>query len=489
MTEADNCEQLLELMRRESFASADLEYVKTAFQFARDSYGDQKRASGATQIAHAAAVAMRLTEWHLTTDIIIAGLLHDILEYTAVTADDLREKFGHKVVRLVSGENLLDSLKYWGKEQYAENLRRMFLGMAEDVQIVFIKFADRIDNLKSLEYLPEEKRKRLAAESVEIYAAIAGRLGMEKIKQELEDLAFRHLNEKEYNWVNEIAEHYLKDNEKLIARFKNTVTEDAKKANIQILEINSRLKSLYSLFLKLVEHDRSVEKIFDILATRIVVKDIPSCYAILGIIHANFKPLPRRIKDYIAQPKPSGYRSLHTNVFVEGKVIEFQIRTPEMQHEAEYGIAAHWLYKESKSGAAKIGRRDEWLKELGNIQKELKQKTSLMQTLQSVKIDLFKNRIFVFTPKGDVIELPEGSSPIDFAYAVHAQLGDHCQSAIVNDMPVSLDCKLRSHDVVQIITGDKPAVNKNWLKIAITKRAKKYIKEATKNYVEKIFGN
>lgn len=476
-------------MRRESFAPSDLEYVKKAYQYAKDAYGDQKRASGATQIAHAASVAMRLAEWHLTTDIIIAGLLHDILEYTNITSEDIRNEFGHKVVRLISGENLLDSLKYWGKEQYAENLRRMFLSMAEDVQIIFIKFADRIDNLKSLEYLPEEKRKRLAAESIEIYAAIAGRLGMEKIKQELEDLSFRHLNEKEYNWVKEIADHYLKDNEKLIERFKSVIAEDAKKAHIQILEMNSRLKSLYSLFLKLVEHDRSVEKIFDILATRIVVKDIPSCYAVLGIIHANFKPLPRRIKDYIAQPKPSGYRSLHTNVFVEGKVIEFQIRTPEMQHEAEYGIAAHWLYKETKAGAAKIGRRGEWLKELDSIQRELKQKTSLMQTLQSVKIDLFKNRIFVFTPKGDVIELPEGSSPIDFAYAVHAQLGDHCHGAVVNDMPVELDRKLRSHDVVQIITSEKPCVNKNWLKIVLTRRAKKYIKEATKTYAEKIFGN
>lgn len=470
---------LIKTMKEHCCPSEDLKDVKRAFDFAAASYGGQTRASGKPQIEHALAVASQLAEWKLTPEIVIAGLLHDIFEYTKVTEDDIRKKFGFKVARLITGENRLDSLKYWGKEQYAENLRRMFLAMAEDVQIVFIKFADRIDNLKTLEFLPEEKRRRLADESIEIYGPIAGRLGMGKIRQRLEDLAFRQLYPKEYAWAEGIVAEYLKDNEQLIKKIKKTVAEDAKNSGIKIVEIRSRTKSLYSLYNKLSIHERNVDKIYDIMAIRIIVEDIPKCYALLGIIHHRWKPLPRRIKDYIAQPKPNGYRSLHTNVFTGKRVMEFQIRTPEMQDEAKYGIAAHWIYKEKQINISNnIKKHTEWLKELSVIQKDLEKHAIASQAMRSVKIDLFKNRIFVFTPKGDVIELPEDATPLDFAYAVHADLGNHCKKAFVNEMPAALDKKLRSNDVIKIQKSDRPCVDKHWLKIVCTRRARKKIREA-----------
>ena len=470
---------LVKTMRKNCCPSEDLRDVKRAFEFATASYSGLTRASGKPQAEHALAVASLLAEWKLTPEIVIAGLLHDIFEYTKVTEDDIRKKFGFKVARLITGENRLDSLKYWGKEKYAENLRRMFLAMAEDVQIVFIKFADRIDNLKTLEYLPAEKRERLATESIEIYGAIAGRLGMGKIRQQLEDLAFRQMRPKEYAWAESIVNEYLKNNELLIKKIKKTVAEDAKNSGIKIVEIRSRTKSLYSLYNKLLAHDRNADKIYDILAMRIIVENIPKCYALLGIIHHRWTPLPRRIKDYIAQPKPNGYRSLHTNVFAGKQVMEFQIRTPEMQIEAKYGIAAHWIYKEKQININNnIKEHTEWLKELSTIQKDLEKNSNASQAMRSVKIDLFQSQIFVFTPKGDVIELPEYATPLDFAYAVHADLGNYCQRAFANGVPVELDKKLRSNDVVKIEKSDKPCVNKHWLKIVRTRRAKKKIKEA-----------
>jgi GTP pyrophosphokinase len=474
--------QLISRIKENGCGAKDQKNIEKACYLAQSIFGDQKRASGNLQIEHAVAVADLLIEWRMTPEIIIAGILHDILEYSIVTKEQIKKEFGHKILKLIIGESLLDSLKYSGEDKYAENLRRMFLAMAKDVQIIFIKFADRIDNLKTLEFLPKEKQERMAKESLEIYAPIAGRLGMEKIKQELEDLSFKHLDPEEYEWVKKISEEHIEKNKEMIKKIIETINIDAKKLKIKIINIKNRQKNLYALYCKLLRYEKNINKIFDFFVVRITVEDIPSCYALLGLIHGHLKPLPRRIKDYIAQPKPNGYRSLHTNVFSRSAVIEFQIRTPEMEEEAEYGIAAHWLYQEKKLCDKKtINKRTAWMKELALIQKDLKEKRELDNVMNSVKIDLFHNRIFIFTPKGDVIDLPEDATPLDYAYALHADLGNHYKQATVNGMPVNIDYKLRSNDVVEVKSDEKKTVHKKWLKFVATRRAKKLIKDGLKN--------
>ncbi len=461
--------------------SEDLTDVKRAYEFVRTAYGDMRRASGNKQIEHSVNVATLLAEWKLSPDIIIAGLLHDILEYSNYSEDDIRQKFGQKIARLIVGENRLDSLKYWGKERYAENLRRMFMAMAEDVQIIFIKFADRIDNLKTLSYLPPRKQERLAMESMQIYAAIANRLGMNKIKRELEDLSFSYLKPKEYEEIFEVVSNYYHDDGKSMKIIESVLHEGAKTAGIKILNIDNRIKSLYSLYEKFKFRNRDVKNVYDIAACRIIVPTISDCYAMLGLIHRYWKPLPGRFKDYISQPKPNGYRSLHTNVFCERKVVEFQVRTPEMHEEAEFGIAAHWIYKEKEKNITEnIRRHTVWLKELSEIQMELKNNFSVPQTIRSVKIDLFHNRIFAVTPKGDVVDLPEDATPIDFAYSIHAQLGNYFQKAKVNGKIVPITHKIKSNDVVEIFKNDKPTAKKSWLKIAVTRRARNEIRDFLK---------
>lgn len=464
------------------YRAEDLINIEKAYNLAEASFGDQKRASGKFQIEHSLAVAELLAEWRMTPEIIISGMLHDIFEYTQISKERIKKEYGYKVLKLIVGEGLLDSLKYSGQDKYAENLRRMFLAMAKDVQIVFIKFADRIDNLKTLEFLPKEKQDRMAKESLEIYAPIAGRLGMEKIRQELEDLSFKHLNLKEYDWVKNIADESIEKNKEMIKKIIEEIKNDAKKLKIRIISIKSRQKNLYALYCKLLRYERNIKKIFDFMVVRITVEDVPSCYALLGLIHRHCKPLPRRIKDYIAQPKPNGYRSLHTNVFFKGAVIEFQIRTLEMENEAKHGIASHWLYKEGQFCKKNtIKKHTAWMKELASIQKELKIKRELNNVMNSIKIDLFHNRIFVLTPKGDVIDLPEDATPLDYAYALHADLGDHYKFAIVNGIPVNIDYKLRSNDVVEVKSEEKKTVHKKWLKFVATRRAKKLIKDGLKN--------
>lgn len=355
------------------------------------------------------------------------------------------------------------------------------MAMAEDVQIIFIKFADRIDNLKTLGYLPPEKQERLAMESMQIYAAIANRLGMDKIKRDLEDLSFYYLEPKEYEKISEVVANYYHDDGKCMKTIEGALRESAKTAGIKILNIDNRIKSLYSLHEKYKMRNRDAKNVYDIAACRIIVPTISDCYAMLGQIHRFWKPLPGRFKDYISQPKPNGYRSLHTNVFCERKVVEFQIRTPEMHEEAEFGIAAHWVYKEKEKNITEnIRRRTAWLKELADIQKELKNNYTVPQTIHSVKIDLFRNRIFAVTPKGDVIDLPEDATPIDFAYAIHAQLGNHFLKAKVNGKIVTATHPLKSNDVVEVFKSEKSTAKKSWLKIAVTRRARNEIRDFLK---------
>lgn len=474
--------QLLQKIR-ECCPTENMGEIRRVYEFAKVAFGDRKRTSGKSQLDHALDVATLLIGWKMPPDIVIAGLLHDILEYTAYTEEDIAKKFGRKVARLIIGENRLDSLKYMGKERYAENLRRMFLAMADDVQVVFIKFADRVDNLRTLAGLPEEKKRRLALESLNIYAPIAGRLGMDVIRRELEDLSFENLMPNEYNKISELVDGYKKHERKNYEQVKQKISDGAKANGVKIIAIENRIKSMHSLYRKSEAKKKDPTKIYDIAACRIIVPTVADCYTMLGVIHADWRPLPGRFKDFIAQPKPNGYRSLHTNVFCGKTIVEFQIRTPEMHQEAEYGITAHWIYKENPAHWYNLFRtKTAWVKELFSIQKEIKNHASFSNTIKSVKLDLFKNRIFVLTPKGDVIDLPDDATPLDYAYAIHVEIGHHYLSAKVNGKHVPMNHVLHSNDAVEITRShDQPTVKSSWLKIVATRHAR----EEIKNYLSK----
>jgi len=350
--------------------------------------------------------------------------------------------------------------------------------MAEDVRVMIVKFADRIHNLSTLESLPPKKRFRIALESLEIYSPIANRLGMGEIKGWLEDISFLYVKPKEYEKVKALRDKVMSGAEEYLLQMMNTIKKELRQSGINVLDIHGREKQLYSLYQKLLYKGWDSEKIYDIVAIRIIVNDLGDCYAVLGIIHKLWKPLKGRIKDYISQPKPNGYQSLHTTVFAsEGKTVEFQIRTKEMHEEAEFGIAAHWHYDEK---GKKLPARDvQWAKQLADLQREILKNIS---DLEAMKVDFFKNRIFVFTPKGDVIDLPEEATPIDFAYHIHSEVGDKCNGVKINDQMVSLDTPLKNGDMVEIITDkNRKGPSPDWLKFVKTHVAKTRIKNNLNN--------
>lgn len=472
--------QDLEKLVKKYNPEADFKKLEAAFNFAEKAHQDQKRLSGEPYFNHSLATAMTLAELKMDEPTIIAGLLHDVPEDTSFTLEEIKKEFGEEVARLVEGITKLGRLKYRGVTRYLENLRKMFLAMAEDIRVIFIKFADRLHNLKTLSALPEEKRKRIALETIEIYAPIANRLGMGEIKGQLEDLAFEHLYPDEYQWLIKNVSHRTQEFEKYLDKVKKIVSGELEKEKIKIISIGGRTKHLYSLYQKLKQYEMDITKIYDLVALRIVVPSVPDCYTILGLLHKKWKPLKGRIKDYIAQPKPNGYQSLQTTVFCsDGRIVEFQIRTKEMHDHAEFGLAAHWYYHETdrekiKSSASGLA----WLKELARLQKEIKDDKKYLETL---KIDIFQNRIFVFTPKGDAIDLPEDSTPVDFAYAIHTDLGDKCSGAKINDKMESLDTKLKSGDLCEIIIDkNRKGPNHDWLDFVKTSLAKNHIKASSK---------
>ncbi|MFA5047944.1 MAG: RelA/SpoT family protein [Patescibacteria group bacterium] len=461
------------------YSSDDLELVRLTFDFANDAHQGQLRASGDPYITHSIATALKLAEMNLDITTIIAGLLHDIPEDTSRTLKDLEKNFGPEVAKLVEGITKLGKIKYRGMERYAENLRKMFVAMSNDMRVILIKFADRLHNLKTLDALPVDKRLRIARETLEIYAPIADRLSMWKIKGELEDLSFKYVYPEDYAWIIKMLPQEYEAKEKALGKIKAVVAEQLEQHHIISSEISiqGRTKHLYSLYRKLLRPriNRDLSKVYDLIALRIIVPTVADCYAVLGIIHNLYRPLPGRIKDYIAQPKPNGYQSLHTSIFSDdGEIVEFQIRTDAMHEQAEYGIAAHWNYKENNGKLNAQGIK--WLNELVEWQKQIKDND---QFLQTVKFDIFQNRIFVFTPHGDVIDLPEGATPLDFAYHVHSNLGNKCVGAKVNDQLVSLETQIKSGDIVEIIT-DKNRKNPNpdWLDLVKTSMAKSKIRNA-----------
>lgn len=451
---------------------ADLDLIRLCYDFAAQAHSGQVRKSGEPYIVHPLAAAHILAERRIDPIIIAATLLHDVPEDTTVTLKDIEKNFGSEIAGLVNGITKLGKLKYRGVERYIENLRKMFVAMAEDVRVMIMKFADRMHNLQTLDALPPEKRYRIALESLEIYAPIAGRLGMDNMKGELEDLSFKYVYPKEYIRMRQLREERLNGKEQYLERLAKHAKEELKKNHVSVIEIQGRNKRLYSLYQKLLRKDNDVTKIYDFVAIRILVPTVGDCYATLGILHKVWKPLKGRIKDYISQPKPNGYQSLHTTLFCdEGEIVEFQIRTPDMNQQADFGIAAHWHYDEQGSRMPK--KEVQWAKELAEIQKDVLNKLS---DLEEIKVDFLQTRIFVFTPKGDVIDLPEGATPVDFAYHIHTDIGNKCGASIVNDKMVSLNTELKNGDVVEIITEkNRKGPNADWLDFVKTHTARTHI--------------
>jgi GTP diphosphokinase / guanosine-3',5'-bis(diphosphate) 3'-diphosphatase len=460
--------------------------IGRAFVFAQNAHRAQARKSGEPYFNHPLAAAEILNSWHLDEATIAAALLHDTVEDTGVPLEEIKKQFGDEVAFLVDGVTKLGHIKYRGAQGKAENLRKMVLALSQDLRVVFIKLADRLHNMQTLSALPPAKQKRVAMETDEIYASIAYRLGMHNVSGELQDLAFPYLHPREYRWLLGVAKEQYDERMKYLEKIKPQVRQLLESHDIKPLDIEIRAKRYSSLYKKLVKRDMDIGRIYDLVAMRVVVATVPDCYAALGVIHEMWRPLPRRIKDYIAMPKPNAYRSLHTTVVgPDEKTIEFQIRTKEMQDENEYGVAAHWLYDQKRRGekvsGKKLAQEIAWVQQLKDWQERFsgaEGKGESEALLHDMKIDFFTDRIFAVTPGGDVIDLPVGANPIDFAYHVHSEIGDSATGARVNGVLVPLDHTLKSGDIVEIIMqkGKKPS--EDWLRFVKTTVARDHIRTA-----------
>ncbi|HEY8363430.1 MAG TPA: bifunctional (p)ppGpp synthetase/guanosine-3',5'-bis(diphosphate) 3'-pyrophosphohydrolase [Tissierellaceae bacterium] len=468
-------EKLLSIIEQNN-PKADLGLIIDAYHFAEAAHEGQFRNSGEKYFVHPVNVAMILADLNMDTATIVAGLLHDVLEDTKATYEELAEKFGTEIANLVEGVTKLKKLKYKTKqENQAENLRKMVLAMANDIRVVIVKLADRLHNMRTLEYMSDEKRKEKALETLEIYAPLAHRLGISKIKWELEDLSLRFLDPENYYDLVEKVQKRRQEREEYIEEIIKTLKKKLDEYNIKC-DISGRPKNFYSIYKKMVQQGKTFDQIFDLTAIRVIVDDVKDCYEVLGIVHNLWKPIPGRFKDYIAMPKPNMYQSIHTTVIgPKGEIFEVQIRTWEMHRTAEYGIAAHWKYKEGKTKTDNFDEKLTWLRQLLEWQSELKDPKDFMETL---KIDFFTDEVFVFTPKGDVINLPDGSTPIDFAYRVHTEIGNKCVGAKVDGKIVPLNYRLKTGNIVEIITSaNSNGPSRDWLKIVKSTQAKNKIKQ------------
>lgn len=455
----------------------ETEILQRAYDFAAKAHEGQVRKSGEPYINHPLHTAYLLTEIKADLATVTAGLLHDVPEDTDVSLKELEKEFGKEIAGLVKGITKLGKIKYRGIERYRENLKKMFLAITNDLRVIFIKFCDRLNNLRTIENLPEEKQKRIARETLEIYVPIAGLLGISRLKWQMEDICFRILypdkfQELEYKYE---VEKKVERNQ-FFQKVKNTLTPKLIEAGIDY-KLEMRFKHLYSIYKKMQEKNRKFDEIYDVFALRIIVPTVNDCYKALGIIHTLWNPNPNRFKDYIAVPKPNGYKSLHTTIYgPEGKATEFQIRTQEMHEENVYGLAAHWSYKHTTTKRNK--ESPSWVREIMDVQKEVLNTDELVS---KIKLDVFQDRIFVFSPKGDVFELPEKSTPIDFAYTIHSNIGNKAASVLINDRLGRLDQELRNGDMVKIITEkNREHPNPDWLKFVKTRRAKERIKQYSK---------
>ncbi|NMB13101.1 MAG: bifunctional (p)ppGpp synthetase/guanosine-3',5'-bis(diphosphate) 3'-pyrophosphohydrolase, partial [Firmicutes bacterium] len=454
---------------------ADLALVERAYALAEEAHRGQYRDSGDVFFRHPFEVAMILAEFEYDVVTIAAGLLHDVLEDTEVTRDEMEEEFGEEIVLLVDGVTKLSRIPFQTREEHqAQSLRKMFLAMAEDLRVVVIKLADRLHNMRTLRHLPEDRQVWMARETLEIYAPLAHRLGMWGIKWEMEDLAFRCLEPQEYyDLVNKMARQ-RQEREGELQTVMQTLREKVAEVDIAA-EVSGRSKHFYSIYQKMKRQDKSFDEIYDLLAVRVIVDTVKDCYGVLGIVHTLWKPVPGRFKDYVAMPKSNMYQSLHTTVIgPKGDPFEIQIRTWEMHRIAEKGIAAHWLYKEGqRRSSVEFDEKIAWLRQVMEWLKEMKDPEEFMATL---RIDLFEDEVFVFTPKGDVKNLPAGSTPVDFAFSVHTDVGLHCTGAKVNGRIVPLDYQLNNGEFVQILTSKTPSPSQDWLRFVKTSKARSKIR-------------
>src|ERR1700720_2194982 len=464
-----------DLMKRmqENRPQDDLTIVKKAYDYSLKHHEGQSRASGEPYLVHPLEVALVLAEMKMDAVSVAAGLLHDSVEDTSITIVDIRKEFGEQVAHIVEGVTKISAIDFATREeQQAENLRKMMLAMVDDIRVVLIKLADRLHNMRTLEHLPPDRQQKIARETLEIYAPIAHRLGMGKIRGELEDLGFRYVDPIGYQQVHDAVEARRKAGEAFLARVESVFRDKLKEAGITAT-VESRIKRLYSIHKKLQRQKISVEQVYDLYAMRVITQSVQDCYAVLGIIHNLWRPVPGRIKDFIAMPRPNFYQSLHTSVISdEGMPFEVQIRTEEMHKMAEEGIAAHWKYKDGPV-SAQDEQRLAWLRQVVEWQRDVSDPSEFLSAL---KVDLYPEEVYTFTPKGKVVVLPRDSSPIDFAYSVHTEVGHSCVGAKVNGRMVPLRFKLHSGDIVEILTqaGHKPS--RDWLAIAKSSRARNKIK-------------
>jgi GTP diphosphokinase / guanosine-3',5'-bis(diphosphate) 3'-diphosphatase len=499
--------------------AADKALIEKAFKFVENAHANHKRYSGEPYLNHLVAVGIKLADMGMGASTIAAGLLHDVIEDTEVTSEDVKEEFGDEILFLVEGVTKLSSVRYYGSDRHNESLRKLFVATSQDIRVLIIKLADRLHNMQTLAHVPADKQLRIARETLEIYVPVAHRLGMGKIRKELEDLAFPYVYPEEYERVSKLLESRInKANESLE---KERKVLQKRLVEIGLLEFNTfyRVKGLFSLYHKLKRKEWDINAVYDLLAMRVVVPTVEDCYRVLGIIHKLWRPLPGRVKDYIAFPKPNGYKSLHTTVTTpNGVILEIQIRTQRMHHESEFGIASHLNYKdETVVGKAQEGQsrfsslipslfrpfskseskqkndlkeivRDNplhtskiprWIAQIG--QTHSKDKSTAAEFVEDAETDFFSKRIFVFTPAGDVVDLPLGATPVDFGYAIHSEVGDHIFGAKVNKKLVQLDTELKNGDMVEIDTRKSSQPTEKWLTFVKTSLARRRIKAALEN--------
>jgi guanosine-3',5'-bis(diphosphate) 3'-pyrophosphohydrolase len=467
-------EDLLEKVRAYSPA-ADVELLRRAYVFSAFEHRGQVRHSGEPYLIHPLAVADFLADMRLDAVAVSAGLLHDVVEDTLTTIERIQELFGPEVAHLVEGVTKISAIPFSSSEErQAESFRKMLLAMVDDVRVILVKLADRLHNMRTLNHLPEERRVKIAQETRDIYAPIANRLGMSKVKNELEELSFRYLEPASYEGLRAKVDARRRATEGLIEELENTITSKLAEAQVPILEVDGRIKRLWSICQKLKRQKIELEQVYDFIAIRIITQDVKDCYAALGIIHQTWSPVPGRIKDFIAMPRPNGYQSLHTSVISEhGMPFEVQIRTMEMHRMAEEGIAAHWKYKEGRVGDQRDDRYFQWMRQLLEHQQEVRDPQEFIQNL---KIELYPEEVYTFTPKGLVKALPRGATPVDFAYSIHTDVGHHCVGARVNGKMVPLRTRLKNGDIVEILTEANHKPSRDWLNFVATSRARNKIK-------------
>lgn len=469
--ESNSAERFFRLTR-EYLGKADQRKVRKAYSFALEAHHGQSRKSGEAYIEHPLAVATFLAEAKLDSDTLCAALLHDVVEDTSLTLEDLRGEFGEEIAQIIDGVTKLERFRFGSvEEEQAENIRKMLIAVAKDIRVILIKLADRLHNMQTISALPEEKRRRIAEETVEIYAPLAHRFGISQLKGKLEDLSFEVLHPERYQQIKRMVRDGREEREgyveSAIGELSSYLRENRLKA-----EISGRVKNFYSIYEKMLNRGIDFDEIMDLVAVRVIVDTVRDCYAALGLVHSLWKPVPERFKDYIAMPKFNMYCSLHTVVIgPEGRPLEIQIRTKEMHQTAEYGIAAHWLYKESSRSELSWKA---WLKQVMEWQSELKDPKEFMKTL---KIDLFQDEVFVFTPKGELKSLPKGATPLDFAYSIHTDVGHRCIGARVGGKMVPLTYQLQTGDTVEILTSKSGGPSRDWVNIVVTSRARNKIRQ------------